>query len=65
MSFKNQYKKKFDKTFNSFNPLFNGDEYLNLKLELNDLSIVDNEYDEIGIDEQTQINKELKVKFNG
>ena len=34
MSFKNQYKKKFNKTFNNFNPIFNSQEYLELKLDL-------------------------------
>ena len=64
MSFKNQYKKKFNKTFNNFNSIFSSDEYLDLKLELNELSMLDGGYDEISIDEQEQINKELGVKFN-
>ena len=64
MSFKNQYKKKFNKTFNNFNSLFNSDEYLDLKLELNELSMLDENFDEINIDEQEQITKELGIEFN-
>ena len=64
MSFKNQYKKKFNKTFNNFNPRFNSQEYLELKLDLErkipyELSMLDDSFDEESIDEQRQINKEL------
>ena len=64
MSFKNQYKKKFNKTFNNFNPIFNCQEYLELKLDLErkipyELSMLDDSFDEVSIDEQRQINKEL------
>jgi hypothetical protein len=69
-NFKKNYKKKFKKSFNSFNPIFNSNQFLKLKTSLDrdigkkiDL-VLDQDFDDFTLDEQVQINKELGVKFN-
>ena len=69
-NFKKKYKKKFKKSFKAFNPLFNSDQFLNLKASLDrdmgkkiDL-VLDQDFDDFTLDEQVQINKDLGVKFN-
>ena len=69
-NFKNKYKKKFKKSFNSFNPIFNSNQFLKLKASLDrdmgkkiDL-VLDQDFDDFTLDEQVQMNKELGVKFN-
>ena len=70
MTFQKKYKKKFKKSFNSFNPMFNSNQFLKLKASLDknlgkkiDLCI-DKEFDDFSLDEQVQMNKELRGKFN-
>ena len=69
-NFKRKYKKKFKKSFNSFNPIFNSDQFLKLKASLDrDMGkkiseCIDQDFDNFTLDEQVQINKELGVKFN-
>ena len=57
-------KKKFKKSFNSFNPMFTPKEYLELKGK----SLIDNgvdcDYDFMDSPEFQNITKELGVKFN-
>ena len=68
--FKAKYKKKFKKSFNAFNPIFDSNEFLKLKLNLDkDLGkkidlCIDKEFDDFPTDEQLQINKELRGRFN-
>ena len=68
--FKKKYSKKFKKTFNSFNPVFNANQFLQLKASLDrDLGrkineCIDQDFDNFSLDEQVQLNKELEVKFN-
>jgi hypothetical protein len=67
--FKKKYQIKFKKTFNSFNPIFTPDQYLKLKAGLDThlgrkiIECIDEDFDNFSLDEQVQINKELKVKF--
>jgi len=69
--FKKKYRKKFKKTFNSFNPIFNSNQFLKLKANLDHdvgkkiSECIDQDFDNFSLDEQVQINKELGVKFNG
>ena len=68
--FKVKYQKKFKKSFNAFNPIFDSNEFLKLKLNLDkDLGkkidlCIDKEFDDFSTDEQLQINKELMGRFN-
>jgi len=61
---KSNRKKKFKKSFNSFNPMFTPTEYLELKGK----SLIDNgidcDYDFMDTPEFENITKELKGKFN-
>ena len=69
-NFKNKYKKKFKKSFNSFNPIFNSDQFLKLKASLDTHlgrkinECIDQDFDDFSLDEQVQMNKELRGKFN-
>ena len=69
-NFKNEYKKKFKKSFNSFNPMFNSNQFLRLKASLDTHlgkkinECLDKDFDTFSLDEQVQMNKELGVKFN-
>jgi len=68
-NFKNEYKKKFKKSFNSFNPMFNSNQFLTLKTSLDThlgkriSECLDKDFDTFSLDEQVQMNKELGAKF--
>ena len=63
-------KKKFKKSFKSFNPMFSSNQFLRLKASLDTHlgkkinECLDKDFDTFSLDEQVQMNKELGVKFN-